>query len=99
GIRDKLVTGVQTCALPICVGLDPVGLGVLLALDLLEVLEIPGGGGERELLGDQEVTRVSVGDVADLAPAPDLRDIVEQDDLHGPSPPPGTAAGPPCAPA
>src|SRR5258705_13244309 len=53
------------------VGLDAVGLRVLLPLDVLEVLEVPGGGGERELLGDQEVARVSVGDVAALAPAPD----------------------------
>src|SRR5205823_11444294 len=27
GIRDKLVTGVQTCALPICVGARSVGAG------------------------------------------------------------------------
>src|SRR5256885_3444139 len=53
--------------------LDTVGFGVLLPLDLPEVLEVARGGAEGELLRDQIVARVPVGDVANLATAPDLR--------------------------
>src|SRR5262249_22197985 len=82
------------------VGLDAIGLRVLLPLDVFEILEIAGRGGQPKLLGYQEVARVAIGDVAHLAPSPDLRDVVEQDDFHGlSSPPPGTAARRRCAPA
>src|SRR5207247_9657994 len=62
--------------------LDAICLGVLLPLDLLEVLEVARGGAEGELLRDQIVARVAVGDVANLATAPDLGDIVQQNDSH-----------------
>src|SRR3990172_5792803 len=65
------------------IALDPRRLGVLLRLDVVEVLQIAGGGAGRELLRGQEVPRVPVGDLADLPAAPDLRDVVQQDDLHG----------------
>src|SRR5207245_1739040 len=58
--------------------------GVVVLLDVLEVLHVPGAGAERELLRDEEVARVTVGDVAHLAPASHLRHVVEQDDLHRP---------------
>src|SRR2546422_333341 len=78
--------------------LDAARLGVLLRLDLLEVLEVAGGGAERELFRDQIVARVSVGDVTDLAAAPDLGDVVEQDHSHccPSTPSPDRARGPPC---
>src|SRR6266850_4004024 len=65
------------------VALHAIGLGVGLHLDVLEVLHVARAGAERELLGDQEVAREAVGDVAHFAPAADLGDVVEQDDFHG----------------
>ena len=50
---------------------------------MLEILEIAGGGGQRELLGDEEVPRVAVRDLTHLPAAPDFRDVVQQNDLHG----------------
>jgi len=65
-------------------GLDGLGLAlrvrpelrrlrVLPRLDLLDVLEVRGGGVQGELLGQQEVARVAVGNVADLTAAPQGR--------------------------
>ena len=51
--------------------LDAVGLGLLLLLDVIQVLEVPRAGAERQLLGDQEVAGISVGDVTHLAPTSD----------------------------
>src|SRR5262245_13947321 len=77
--------------------LDAFGLGVLLGLDLSEVLEIAGGGREGQLLGNEVVPRVPIGDVADLAPTPNLGDVVEKNDLHrAASPSPRTASTTPC---
>src|SRR6266480_3716644 len=64
------------------VRLDAAGLGVLLRLDVVEVLQIAGGGGEGELLRDQIVARVAVRDLTDIAATADLGDVVQQDDLH-----------------
>src|SRR5919197_3434032 len=74
---------------------DAIRLGVLLLPDLLEVLEVAGGGAERELLRDEIVARVAVGDVAELAAATEFGDVVQQDDAHGSrsTPSPGTARG------
>src|SRR6266545_2339158 len=80
------------------IGLDARRLGLLLALDVLQVAQVARGGGDRELLRDEVVARVAVGDVLDLAPASDLRDVVEQDDLHELTRR-RTAAARPCAPA
>src|SRR5262245_5837564 len=78
--------------------LDTIGLRLLLLFDVVEVLEVAGGGAERELLRNEKVARIAVRYVAHLAPAADLRDIVEQDDLHRvPSPSPRTATAPPSA--
>jgi hypothetical protein len=73
------------------------GLGVRLLLDVVQVLEVALGGAERQLLGNQEVPRITVGDVAHLAAPPDLADVLEQNDFHGVSPSTRTAARPPCA--
>src|SRR5205814_3787428 len=62
--------------------LDAAGLGVLLLLNLPEVLQVAGGGAEGELLRDQIVARVAVGDVADLTATADLGHVVQQDDFH-----------------
>src|SRR5215510_1535311 len=64
------------------IALDTIRFGVRLFLDVLEVLEIARGGTERQLLGDQEISRVAVGDVADLAAPAELLHVVEQNDLH-----------------
>src|SRR5207247_8477627 len=61
---------------------DPVGLGVRLLLDVIQVLEIAGGGAERELLGDEEVARVAIRNVPDLTAPAELLHVVEQDDFH-----------------
>src|SRR5207249_7259692 len=71
GIRDRNVTGVQTCALPICQRLARIGEGVidevlLLAalghadLDLAAALDAQGLGQQRALLdlvGDEDCAR------------------------------------------
>jgi hypothetical protein len=49
---------------------------------VIQVLEVTGGRGERQLLGNQEIPRVAVGHVANLAAAADLADVVQQNDLH-----------------
>src|SRR5205823_8428050 len=41
GIRDKLVTGVQTCALPICCGRSPTKIPAIIQIAILRSL---GGG-------------------------------------------------------
>src|SRR5262245_7001868 len=64
------------------VGLHPIGLRLLLLLDVLEVLEVAGGRGQRQPLGDEVVPRIAIRDVAHFATASDLRDVVEQDDFH-----------------
>src|SRR6266545_5121393 len=43
GIRDKLVTGVQTCALPICAAVS--GLGMLLLVLIWALSEYHNAGG------------------------------------------------------
>ena len=45
----------------------PLGLGVRLLLDVLEVLEVPRAGAEGQLLGNEEVARVPIGDVTHVA--------------------------------
>src|SRR5256885_12902631 len=52
GIRDYKVTGVQTCALPICAGLDRLGAGLRglpgqLFLDIAQALPEHAAGNER----------------------------------------------------
>jgi len=81
------------------VGLRTISLGVRLVLDVLEVLQIACGGAEGELLRNQKVPRVPIGDIAHLAPTTDLAHIFEKDDLHGANPSRRTAATRRCAPA
>src|SRR5205807_4209067 len=47
GIRDYKVTGVQTCALPICHGLQVVPDCILQEAPALDLLIVPGGLGAR----------------------------------------------------
>src|SRR5438132_12370632 len=61
--------GLDPLAQRLGLALDAARLGVLLRLDLLEALEVAGGGAEREPFRDQIVARVSVGDVTDRAAA------------------------------
>src|SRR5262245_15480913 len=90
--------GFDATARRIGITLDTVGLRLLLLLDVVEVLEVSGGGAECELLRNEKVARIAVRYVAHLAPAADLRHIVEQDDLHRvPNPSPRTATAPPSA--
>ena len=62
--------------------LDAIGLGLLLLLDVVQVLEVPRAGAQRQPLGDEKVARVAVGHVTHLAPTPDRRHVVQQDDFH-----------------
>ncbi len=65
------------------VATDAVRLGVLLLLDVLQVLEVARAGGDGELLGQEEVAREPIGNVAHLAASTDRGDVVEQNHLHG----------------
>src|SRR6185295_19292250 len=57
-------------------------LALLTELDRVEVLQIGRGRVQGQLVRQEVVPRISVGDVADLAAAAELRHIVEEDDLH-----------------
>ena len=58
--------GLDGLGLALGVRLELGRLRALARLDLLDVLEIRGGGVQGQLLGQQEVARVAVGDVAEL---------------------------------
>ena len=57
-------------------------LALLAGLDRVEILEVGRGRVQRELVGQQVVAGIAVGDVADLTAASELRHVVEEDDLH-----------------
>src|SRR5206468_9678003 len=52
---DLEYEGLDPLAETVGVGLDAPGLSLLLLLDVIEPLEVTGGGGESQLLGNQEV--------------------------------------------
>src|SRR4029453_17091147 len=98
GLPALLVAdGLDATAERLGVFLDAVGLRLLLLLDVIQVLEVPRAGAEREPLGNEEVARISVRHVTHLAPTSDRRHVVAQNDFHArrPTPSPRTAARPP----
>src|SRR5947209_4224060 len=73
--------GLDPFAQGLGIALDPIRLGFLLLLDVVEVVQVPLGRAEGELLGNQEVSRIAVGDVAHVPAASQLADVVKQDDF------------------
>jgi hypothetical protein len=53
-----------------------------LGVPLLELGDLRGRGPLRQLAREEEVARVAVGHVHDLAPEAELLDVVEEDDVH-----------------
>src|SRR6185503_15430875 len=53
-----------------------------LRLALLELGDLRGRGPLGQLAREEEVARVAVGHVHDLAPQAELLDVVEEDDVH-----------------
>lgn len=50
---------------------------------LLELLDIARGGGQGHLVGEQEVLRVALGDIDDVALAALTPELIREDDFHG----------------
>src|SRR5688500_3179302 len=68
------------------VGFELAGPTFLPRLDALEVLHIPRGGVQGELLRQEVIAGVSVGHITNVSTPTERADIVEQDDLHREAP-------------